>query len=202
MAYEVRELDLPFPNQLFEQGTRSRNLMVLLPGAGYSCDMPLLYSCTQLGLEKGWDVLQIRYAFKLSSTDPDEELRSKVTSSLRKALSGRPWDTIFLVGKSVGTRAMTLLFDSDVLNGYAVKPVWLTPLMKREEVLAGMKKSPGLVVIGTADHHFQPKKLEELSGSQVLKIEGADHSLEANNDVQRSLTELQKIIKYVAEFLS
>ena len=51
------------PNHLHRQETETDHLALVLPGFGYSCDMPLLYFTVNHLLEGGADVLQVEYQY-------------------------------------------------------------------------------------------------------------------------------------------
>ena len=52
--------DKAVPNRFFQQVGFASELVVLLPGLNYSCDLPLLYYPMRLLVERGADVLQLR----------------------------------------------------------------------------------------------------------------------------------------------
>ena len=62
-----------------------------------------------------------------------------------------------------------------------------------------------LIVIGTADPHFNQALLDEIqreTDSEMLIIEGADHSLEISGDVLQSLAAMEKVIRAIQAFVS
>jgi hypothetical protein len=62
-----------------------------------------------------------------------------------------------------------------------------------------------LIVIGTADPHFNEALLDEIkreTDSEMLIIEGADHSLEIGGDVLRSLAAMEKVIRAIQSFVT
>ena len=55
--------DEPVPNRFLRPDGAIDQLAVLLPGFGYTLDMPLFYYAQNLLLERGWDVLRVEYAY-------------------------------------------------------------------------------------------------------------------------------------------
>ena len=51
------------PNRFLRPEGAIDHLAVLLPGFGYTLDMPLFYYAENLLLERGWDVLRVEYAY-------------------------------------------------------------------------------------------------------------------------------------------
>src|SRR3954454_22069475 len=146
------------------------HLAVLLPGFGYTLDMPLFYYAEDLLLERGWDVLRVEYAYhkrpefqKLPKTERDRWLLADTTAAWRAGLGQRTYERVVLIGKSLGTLAMGhLLTTVDQLP--AVGAVWLTPLLRLERLRQQIVQygGPSLFVIGTADPQFEPVALEKM----------------------------------------
>src|SRR2546423_11841540 len=55
--------DEPVPHTFLPQDQAARHVAILLPGIGYTCDMPLLYYPARLLLARGADVLRVEYAY-------------------------------------------------------------------------------------------------------------------------------------------
>src|SRR5215217_6235864 len=55
--------DQPVPNRFLRPQGAIDHLAVLLPGFGYTLDMPLFYYAENLLLERGWDILRVEYAY-------------------------------------------------------------------------------------------------------------------------------------------
>ncbi|MGI8475762.1 MAG: hypothetical protein ACR2OO_05260, partial [Thermomicrobiales bacterium] len=51
------------PHQFLRQADASDHLAVLLPGMGYTCDMPLFYYAQNLLEDRGADLLRVEYAY-------------------------------------------------------------------------------------------------------------------------------------------
>ena len=107
--------DKPVPNTFFRQDGEAQHVAVVLPGIGYTADMPVLYYPATLLREAGADVLQVKYAYTLDPAfqraDDSERLRwlqADVAAAWQAVSEQRPYTRVSLVGKSLGTRAMAL----------------------------------------------------------------------------------------------
>lgn len=201
------------PHTLYRQDGDTGHLAMVLPGLRYSCDMPLLYYPTEILLALGADVLLVEYDYRqpwkddtLSLEDKLAHLYDDVSAAARAALAQRDYATFTVIGKSLGTFAITHLLES----GLALKPqacIYLTPLLVNEQkgsetIRACPRK---LLVAGTADRYYNPDLLAEVveaTRSEVLLIEGADHSLEHPGDAVRSVQALERVVRRIEEFLS
>jgi hypothetical protein len=202
----------PIKNTLISTGNKTK-LAIIFPGVGYTCQMPLLYYTTNILLENGYDAIWIEYDYKnekFESSDSNEQLRwlnFDAEASYNASTAGNKYKKILLVGKSLGTFALSHL------NGTAKnieKTIWLTPLLGKsgttglemyDKVKAASKNS--LFIIGTEDPHYNKSKIEGLGKRDVkfVSIIGANHSLEIGNDSIKSLKALQQIAKAIKEFL-
>jgi hypothetical protein len=70
---------LPVPNRLLRPRGPIEHLVVLLPGYGYTLDMPLFYYAENRALEVGADVLRVEVAYvrvaEFQAADDDEQRR-------------------------------------------------------------------------------------------------------------------------------
>jgi hypothetical protein len=205
--------DVPVPNTFYRQDEDTGHLAMILPGLRYSCDMPLLYYPTELFLTLGADVLLVEYDYGRTWEDANLALEEKlahlysdVYAAARIALAQRDYVALSVVGKSLGTYAITHLLESDL----PLKPqacVYLTPLLaneqsKRETIRVCPRK---LLVVGTADRYYNDTLLAEIidaTQSELLLVEGGDHSLEFPGDIVRSVQALEKVVRRIQEFLS
>jgi hypothetical protein len=88
----------PIPNTFFQQEGGADQLAIVLPGVGYTCQMPLLYYPTRLLLSLGMDVLWVEYNYgrrpeyrALSDARQREWLFADVTAACQSALAQRPY---------------------------------------------------------------------------------------------------------------
>jgi predicted alpha/beta-hydrolase family hydrolase len=198
------------PNTLLWQERQARQVAIVLPGIGYTCHMPLLYYASQSLLTLGMDVLWVEYNYirrddyrALSGTEQNQWFFEDVTAACRIALAQRSYREITLVGKSMGTRAMAHLIATDA-RLTDCRDVWLTPVLRDATVREQIKSRPHpLVVIGTADPYYDSAYLAGLGAtgaSEVMVVDGADHSMEIKGDVESSLMILQKITRAIKGF--
>ena len=126
-------------------------LAVLLPGFGYTLDMPLFFYAENLLLERGWDVLRVEYAYHRlpeSEVSPRskmvERLYADTTAAWRAGLGQRSYERVALIGKSLGTLAMGHLLTAEPVS-IPVRSVWLTPLLsipRLREQIKGRENEP------------------------------------------------------------
>ena len=159
------------PNTFVRQEGEAEHLAVLLPGMGYTCDMPLFYYAENLLTERGADVLRVEYAYgrraDFGELSDDEQLRwllADATAAYRVGLGQRAYRDVTLVGKSLGTLAMGHLLTAEERPAGTTRAVWLTPLVREERLREQMGRCDGrsLVVIGTADPHYDVELLDEV----------------------------------------
>jgi predicted alpha/beta-hydrolase family hydrolase len=88
--------DEPVPNRFLRPEGAIDHLALLLPGYGYTLDMPLFYYAEKLLLERGWDVLRVEYAYNtrpefqtLPKSERDRWLLADTTAAWRAGLGQR-----------------------------------------------------------------------------------------------------------------
>jgi len=202
----------PIPNTLFCQDIDTDHLAILLPGTRYSCNMPLLYYSRHLLLFLGADVLLVEYEYNcrpdflnLPEAERVHWFLSDVTAACKMVSSQRPYQKVTLIGKSLGTVAMSHLLTSDNMFEKA-KAVWLTPVFSNERFRKQIQQCPqqSLFVIGTADPHYDPKYLARFKADtkrEILVIDGADHSLEIEDNLFLCLQVMERTMLAIKNFL-
>ena len=114
--------DQPLPNTFFKQEKGTDHLAVLLPGRGYTAQMPLLfYPALQLR-ERGADVLRLDVNYSeredFQALEMNEQFRhlfAEVAATYQAGLAQGNYRQITLVGKSLGTLAMGHLLTTETL---------------------------------------------------------------------------------------
>src|SRR5512145_879276 len=99
-------LGVTVPNQLLAHDPPSANLLVLLPGRGYTCNHPVLHYLRRAGIERGYDVLSIEYAFQVANRDLDADSLSSLPEDVMTAAQTvlpRGYQRVWIAGKSLGT---------------------------------------------------------------------------------------------------
>jgi predicted alpha/beta-hydrolase family hydrolase len=203
----------PVSNTFLRQDETAREIAIVLPGVGYTCHMPLLYYPSQVMLALGMDVLWVEYNYirrrdyrALSDAEQKQWLFADVAAACQAALAQRSYQQVTLVGKSLGTTAMSHLLATDAQFARS-RQVWLTPVLRNDEVRSQIHHSGprALVAIGTADPFYDPAYLGDLQAavrSEVVVVDGADHSLEIVGNVQQSLQVLERVTQAVQVFVS
>ena len=204
--------DEAVPNRFLRPEGAIDQLAVLLPGLGYTLDMPLFYYAENLLLERGWDVLRVEYAYNtrpefqtLPKPERDQWLLADTTAAWRAGLSQRPYERVVLIGKSLGTLAMGhLLTMADPPPGMGA--VWLTPLLSQRTAAPADSQygGPSLFVIGTADPHFDPVVLEQMQVATIgeaVVVRNADHGMDIPGDPIASVRALERVVEALGRFL-
>lgn len=201
--------DVPVPNRFLRHDGPTEHLAILLPGMGYSNDMPLLHYASHLAREHGADILGVDYAYQQVAGEVElrQRMAADVGAAVTAAMRQRPeYRKVTVMGKSIGTLAIAVLLEHQILP-FETRCVWLTPLIKREEVRDRLLLHPGpsFVAIGTEDPHYDPVWLAQwqgATGGTLTIVEGGDHSLAIAHDVPRSIAALGDIMARLQSFLT
>ncbi|HEY4554086.1 MAG TPA: alpha/beta hydrolase [Bacillaceae bacterium] len=195
--------DIPF--SLFKHEKLSEKLAIILPGAGYSTQAPLLHFTKGVFFNRGFDVLQVNYSYlqDVLSSLSEEEFTADVLSAIEKAASNDDYSQYTFIAKSIGTIALTYLLQKP--NFQSANAVWLTPLLKREDVYNALMKNDnhGVCIIGDKDPHYITTRFEAILNNKSLRailINDADHSLEVQKDLLKSIEILKEVITKLNEF--
>lgn len=197
---------MTFPFRLIEQKEETSNLVIVLPGAGYTTQAPVLYYTTSLFYTKGFDVLHINYSFSREEMAVlnDRVFARDVLLSIDNAIGEKDYKNYYVVAKSIGTKAVSVLLDHPRLKD--AKVVWLTPLLQNDDVFHAMvnRENNGLCIFGESDRFcFIVERFEELKSNPKLLlkvVEGGNHSLELDNEPIKSIEILKNIISEISEF--
>lgn len=194
-----------FPFRLIKQKEESQDLVIILPGAGYSTQAPLLHFTTEVFYTKGYDVLHINYTLsreELSSLN-EEEFGKDVQFAIDTAIKDKKYKKYYIVAKSIGTKALSYLLDQTMYQD--AKVVWLTPILQNDVVFNAMVNSEqrGLCIIGNQDICYVPERFEALQNNpnlQLRMVEGANHGLELEKEPIKSIELLKSVISDINEF--
>lgn len=194
------------PFRLIEQKEGTNSLVIVLPGAGYSTQAPLLYYTTGLFYNKGFDVLHINYSFnrhEMSNLN-ETDLARDILAIIETAINDKKYSNFYIVAKSIGTKVLRCLLDDTMFKD--AKLVWLTPLLQNDEVFHAMLNSnhKALSIFGDKDRHcFIVERFEKLKNNPNLTlkmVKGGNHSLELDEDPIKSIDVLKKVILDINEF--
>jgi predicted alpha/beta-hydrolase family hydrolase len=201
------------PNRLLRPEGAIDHLAVLLPGFGYTLDMPLFYYAENLLLERGWDVLRVEYAYNerlefqnLPKPEQNRWLLTDTTAAWRAGLGQRTYERVVLIGKLLGTLAMGHLLTLPDPHP-TVGAVWLTPLLTQERLRQQIQQygGPSLFVIGTADPHFDPVLLEKMQVATIgeaVVVKNADHGMDIPGDPIASIRAVERVVETLGRFLT
>ncbi|MBN2392313.1 MAG: hypothetical protein JXR84_16410 [Anaerolineae bacterium] len=201
----------PVPNTFIRQRDETSHAAIVLPGLGYTAQMPLLFYVTNHLLSLGADVLQVNYDYMdtfrgLDGATRERRLFADSDAAYHTLCEQRPYTHLTIVGKSLGTQAMTHLLATQKLPARA-EALWLTPVLTNAAVREQIASfaGPSLVVIGTADSYYDPALLAEIGETAMRTfaiIDGADHGMNVGDDVFRSLRALENALRAVADFFN
>ncbi len=174
----------------------------MLPGRGYTCDLPLLHYLRKAAADLGYDVLSVWYGFQVAPPGMDagmdvpltyESLNAEIDLAVGEAMK-RGYDRVVIAGKSMGTPLAALRAK------WAERLILLTPI---GTAALDTGTTPTLAVIGTADQAYQPEQVTQ-AGAHVkwLVLDGLDHGLEKPGDFAASLDALRMVTRACVEFLS
>lgn len=197
------------PYTLISKPTTSRNLAILLPGSGYTVQSPLLHYATGIFINKSFDVLHINYQYKhkvYNNFSPEEiskAVKHDVKTVIDTVLDHASYENFYLVGKSLGTIAMSSELRRDIFK--EAKAVWLTPLLQKDEVFNALVNSnhSGLCFIGDNDHYYTEERYNQIQNNANIiskLIPNVNHKLEFDTDVLYSIDVLKDIMSEIEQF--
>lgn len=203
--------DRAVPNRLLRPGGGIDHLAMLLPGLGYTLDMPLFYYSQMGCLDTGIDVLRVEAAYNrdadFAAATNREQLdwvTTDATAAWHAGLAQAMYSAAIIVGKSLGTLAMPALITETRAHDLSLKSVWLTPLLSQSFVFDAIVKCgpTAMVVIGDADPHYDPDLITQLqaAGITAIVVLGANHGLDLSGDVVGSVRVLERVVAAIHEF--
>ncbi|OIK11671.1 alpha/beta hydrolase [Bacillus sp. MUM 13] len=200
-------MNIPFT--MLSKSEDSEKLAILLPGAGYTVQAPILHYSTGVFINKSFDVLQVKYQYNnefyadFSMDELSEAIKMDVHTVLDSVRAEKTYENVYLIGKSIGTIAMSSVLEREEFK--KAKAIWLTPLIQREDVLGSMAGSvnKGLFIIGDKDPYYSEERF--LKGAENPNITprliaNVNHSLEYDEDIVESIDVLKSIIKDIENF--
>lgn len=202
----------PLKNRFFQQSAETKKVALVFPGMAYNSMMPLLHYSVQAIIASGINVLTVDYDYSNNPEFIKQSVRTRadwligdVEAALQFITKKENQEVVCLTGKSLGTLALGHLLETHE-NLRDVKTVWLTPLIKNPELMEQMLSymKDAVLVIGTKDSHYDSDIIDRLNISTQLSgivIEGANHSLEIEGDVIKSLRVLMQIVTILQQFL-
>ena len=201
--------DIEVPYTLISQGEEAEGIGIFLPGLGYTVQAPLLHYSTGIYLNKGYDVLHINYQYttsdyeRFSIEEVDDALKYDVNRVVDRILDEKSYSHIHIVAKSFGTIALSNEIRRETFQD--AKLIWLTPLLKEDEVFQAMMDSEqeGICMMGDGDRHYEESRFNELKANHRLQmhlINGVNHSLEHDFQVLDSISTHKEIMSIINAF--
>lgn len=201
----------PITGSLIRQDRPASRLAVFFPGLTYRNGMPVLHYPRQLLLARGYDVLNVDYAYDaipdfmaLPEADMVAWIGEDARAAMGAAFALGPYAHFTLVGKSLGTAAMAAVAPDEPRLASA-DLIWLTPGFRTHGVAERMARSPqrSIIVIGTADPHNEEAHVSaaRTRGAEVVEMPGLDHGLEKPGDVAGSLLAMREIMERIAAWV-
>ncbi|MFS0864854.1 alpha/beta family hydrolase [Fredinandcohnia sp. 179-A 10B2 NHS] len=195
------------PTRLIVQKEEVENLVIILPGAGYTTQAPLLHYTTALFYAEGFDVLHINYSFSKAEMNAlnNRAFARDVQLAIDNAIKNKKYSNYYVVAKSIGTKAVCYLLNNPMFKEALV--VWLTPILQNDEVFNEMVNSDkkGLCIIGDNDICFVVERFEQLKNNPNLKlkvVEGGNHNLELDQEPIKSIDLLKSVISTINHFIN
>ncbi|WP_203333413.1 alpha/beta hydrolase [Planococcus beigongshangi] len=194
---------------LIRQEEPSTRLAVVLPGAGYTAQAPLLHFATDICLQQGYDVLTVNYRYNDAFYDDftmeeiSDAIRFDVNAVIDAVMAETSYNEYSLIGKSLGTIAMASALARPVFHN--AKTIWLTPLIQRPDVFDAMHSLPNQAIgfIGDEDPNFDAGRFEKLKTNPQLDLRlvpGTDHSLKLPGQPLASIDVLKEIMSEIEKF--
>lgn len=178
MALRVEKLQLGRCNATaFDQG--SEGWAIVLPGAGYSAQVPVLWFARRAALQARYSALAVTDVFDLATIR---------FGGSRSELTPR-WHTFVQRTRTPSSaRSPDLACGGRGSRGTSLA-VWFAPLIGEPEILAGVRAGtdPKLLIGGSDDPSWDATAAGTVPNADILELAGANHSLEAPNDLSESL---------------
>lgn len=203
-----KNMSVPFT--LVSKEADSKNLVVFLPGAAYTVQSPAFHYSQKIFLEKAFDILQVNYRYNDKSYDEftmeelSEAIKFDIKTVLDEVLKDTSYEKFYLVGKSLGTIAMSSILDRNIFK--EANTIWLTPLLHRDDVFTAMVNSEnrGLCIIGDNDRCYVKERFNELKAKpniMATMLPNVNHSLEYDYNMVESIDVLKSLINDIQEFV-
>ncbi|MGL4449640.1 MAG: alpha/beta hydrolase [Sarcina sp.] len=182
----------------------SNTLAIVLPGVAYLMDRSYLDYSKQLVDQLGYDVMSVEYGFHINRTafsiEKEFHLMAKETIEAIENAIEKDYEKIVIIGKSIGTCVQVML--NRQFAGKNIKNIYISPLDKTAK--HGVCED-SLVITGTKDPLLSEEslnKIKDTKGVQVINIANANHGLDIEGDVLRTVEVLLGFIKSEKEFLT
>lgn len=171
---------MPQIERLTSKPSRTAPVALVLPGAGYTVQAPLLYWPVLALTQAGWDVWSVDWHADVKGPAP-RDIAQFVEDAVAQALAEIPDAPAAVIGKSLGTYALPYFVD------WKVRAAWLTPILTDPRIAQAAcgASDRHLFVGGTADPTWRPEGVLN-PHSETITVESGNHSLEMTETGWRS----------------
>jgi hypothetical protein len=172
-----------------ETGPAHTPLVLVLAGAGYGQQAPLLWWTAAIARQSGCETVAPAWTVDdAAQTDPVGFVEQHVEA----ALGGRRPDLV--VAKSFGCAALPWAIANDTPG------VWLTPVLTDDAVRNALAAASEVHVAigGSADPLWRPERVPQ-TRARLQTLDGADHALEVRGDWRRSQRLQAEVLSVVEE---
>lgn len=193
LEYDSR---MPLIERLTNDVAVDAPVALVLPGAGYTTQAPLLYWPILSLANAGWQVWSINW-----HADINESVRADlprfVEDALARADEAMSSAPGVVIGKSLGTYALPYFVDRDV------RAAWLTPILTVPTIADAARAASNqhLLVGGTADPSWDT---DAIRGTQarIVSMAAGNHGLEKQDagwreSAANQLEVLQEVITHI-----
>lgn len=176
---------------------------VVLPGAGYRPDHPLLWFARAAMRQAGAEDVLVEYAPHgplddlLDLAHPFyERVRHDVADAIATATQ------VTFVAKSLGTLALGEVVRAGIAPAGTTRAMWLTPIWEHDPTYEAARTCTwrSTYAVGTADPTYRPDRHAALDGRTVV-VEGGDHALQVDGDVLASTRAVHDVTAAMVELL-
>jgi len=167
---------------------------VILPGARYTAQAPLLYWSSVILEERGWHVHRVDWRIDAEAAGHPLPF---VENAVTRAFAAAPTASRRLVvAKSLGSFALPWAIEHDVPG------VWLTPVLGDDAVADALRGAgpEHLAVGGGADGHWRPERAAG-TRARLVSIADADHGLTVPGGWSASIAAQSLAFRAVVEHL-
>jgi hypothetical protein len=131
-------------------------------------------------------------------------IMEECTQAVETLLAEREYQRLVLLGKSLGAALVALLCQQLSLPEWT-RSIYLTPPLGPMFNPVFLETSQeACIVLGTGDRFFEQDLLLELTsrkGVRVLRIEGADHSMNMPGALGKSLEIIEQVSSGIVDFV-
>ena len=187
---------------LLSHEPKSDSLVILFPGAGYSCDKPLLYYAREVTLLLGCDVLSLEYGYFKTNEGFKPEFIQLILMETQEAIQeclAKQYKKIYFISKSLGTSVAGEI--SKVIGYDKVENLFLTPI---KYTIPHIMNSKCTVIVGDQDKLFPKESIDEIRKYELVDthvISEATYSLETEESYRRSLEILDTVAMLYEKFI-